>query len=117
MTPAEADALQARLLGINRTATVARTTKSCIDLSRILGIRAFDVSRAAAIPLDADGATADVDMAGDGKCGEGCTDPGHKHAAAGSGSGAHTHDAAVGTVLVQATGAVDEAKVGQRQQQ
>ena len=44
-TPAELEALEGRIRGMNALAAIYRTTNAQVDLSKILGIRAFDVSR------------------------------------------------------------------------
>jgi G3E family GTPase len=44
-SPPELDALEARIRGINALASIHRTRNAQVDLSKILGIKAFDLSR------------------------------------------------------------------------
>jgi G3E family GTPase len=81
VTPAELDALEAKIRQLNALAKIYRTQNSEIDLDRILGINAFDLDRA----LEIDPQFLNED--------------------------AHEHDETVGSIALVAEGSIDPHKL------
>lgn len=111
----------ARLAGINSVAKIIETQKSRVDLNRILGIAAFDVTR---LEQHVDG----TDTASSHRCDSAsCADPQHhlkQHEPAAGGGDAHghdhdaivttshhTHDKAVRTVILRCDSPLDVDKM------
>lgn len=81
VTPAELDALEAKIRQLNALAKIYRTQNSEIDLDRILGINAFDLDRA--LEIDPQFLSED----------------------------AHEHDETVGSIALVAPGSIDPNKL------
>jgi G3E family GTPase len=81
VTPAELDAVEARIRALNRFALVHRTQNADLPIERVVDIGAFDLTRALAVdPLFLDDAS-------------------------------HVHDSTIGSVSLRFDGALDEVKL------
>ncbi len=93
--PPQLEQLEQRIRSINALAKIYRTQNSEIEMSRLLGVKAFDVSRALEL---------DPDFLGD------AAQDSHEHE---HHHHEHQHDQTVGSVAIVETGAVNEKKLNQ----
>ncbi len=97
--PPQLEQLEQRIRSINALAKIYRTQNSEIEMSRLLGVKAFDVSRALEL---------DPDFLGDAA--QDSHEHGHEHE---HHHHEHQHDQTVGSVAIVETGAVNEKKLNQ----
>ncbi len=93
--PPQLEQLEQRIRSINALAKIYRTQNSEIEMSRLLGVKAFDVSRALEL---------DPDFLGDAAQDKHEHEHHHRE---------HQHDQTVGSVAIVETGAVNEKKLNQ----